>query len=116
MICSSENLVLFISSVLLSGPDSNPTWRKIRGSRQIVDQSGKIWFLEVNPSAQFLWIEDINPEIDLLGPYLHMLAGHELGTATPRLSEVLADEEYLSFESALRETHEEAISSFKSYE
>ncbi|MFT4893643.1 MAG: hypothetical protein ACI8QU_000425, partial [Devosia litorisediminis] len=33
MICSSENLVLFISSVLLSGPDSNPTWRKIRGSR-----------------------------------------------------------------------------------
>jgi len=82
----------------------------------IVDQSGKIWFLEVNPSAQFLWIEDINPEMDLLGPYLHMLAGHELGTATPRLSEVLADKEYLSFESALRETHEEAISSFKSYE
>jgi len=34
MICSSENLVLFISSVLLSRPDSNRSCRKIRGSRQ----------------------------------------------------------------------------------
>ena len=34
MICSSENLVLFISSVLLSGLDYNRDWRKIRGSRQ----------------------------------------------------------------------------------
>lgn len=34
MICSSVNLVLFISSVLLSGPDPNRDWRKIRGSRQ----------------------------------------------------------------------------------
>ena len=34
MICSSVNLLRFISSVLLSGPDSNQDWRKIRGSRQ----------------------------------------------------------------------------------
>src|SRR5690606_17464364 len=34
MICSSLNLLRFISSVLLSGPDSNQDWRKIRGSRQ----------------------------------------------------------------------------------
>ena len=40
MICSSENLVLFISSVLLSGPDSNPTWRKIRGSRHDLKNLG----------------------------------------------------------------------------
>src|SRR3546814_9612810 len=36
MICSSVNLVLFISSVLLSGPDSNQTWMKIRGSRHVL--------------------------------------------------------------------------------
>lgn len=35
MICSSVNLVRFISSVLLSGPDSNRDWRKIRGSRHL---------------------------------------------------------------------------------
>ncbi|MXO47630.1 hypothetical protein GRI69_05100 [Erythrobacter vulgaris] len=82
----------------------------------IVDHSGKLWFLEVNPAAQFLWIEDINPEIKLLGPFLSMLAGEDVRDRTPTLKETLADSAYLHYEAELRDSHEQVMSSFKSYE
>jgi CheY-like chemotaxis protein len=60
MICSSENLVLFISSVLLSGPDSNPTWRKIRGACQACF-AGK----------HILLVDDADTALDLAEWLLH---------------------------------------------
>lgn len=39
----------------------------------IVTPDGRHVFLEVNPMGQFLWIEHLNPEIRLLGPFCDLL-------------------------------------------
>ena len=39
----------------------------------VVTPAGEHVFLEVNPMGQFLWIEHVNPEIRLLGPFCDFL-------------------------------------------
>ena len=39
----------------------------------VVTPEGEHVFLEVNPMGQFLWVEDVNPEIRLLGPFCDFL-------------------------------------------
>lgn len=44
----------------------------------IVTPSNEIYFLEVNQQGQFLWIEDILPEIRMLDMFIHFMLGKKV--------------------------------------
>ena len=51
----------------------------------IVTPEGEHVFLEVNPAGQFLWVEEANPELRLLAPFVDFLLSRDpefLWTAT----------------------------------
>jgi biotin carboxylase len=43
----------------------------------IVTPEGEHVFLEVNPAGQFLWVEEANPEILLLAPFVDFLLSRD---------------------------------------
>jgi len=43
----------------------------------IVTPEGEHVFLEVNPAGQFLWVEEANPELRLLAPFVDFLLSHD---------------------------------------
>ena len=45
----------------------------------IVDEAGNYVFLEVNEQGQFLWLEELNPDILVFDPFVHFLAAADRG-------------------------------------
>lgn len=84
----------------------------------IVDEAGEAIFLEVNPAGQFLWMEELNPDIRLLAPFCEFLvsgggAGRPAGSpAFPSLAEVSGTAELSEFTAAFEGGHAALNSSF----
>ncbi|MDQ8755939.1 hypothetical protein RCO27_06825 [Sphingosinicella sp. LHD-64] len=84
----------------------------------IVDKEGQTVFLEVNPAGQFLWMEELNPDIRLLAPFCEFLVGGAfLFTPTgklgfPSLIDVADSQELREFETAFEQAHVSQSSSF----
>jgi len=66
----------------------------------IINKSGNWVFLEVNPTGQFLWIEESCPYLPLLNTFCNLLISpeepHINKTETLYLSQFIAQEEMLS--------------------
>lgn len=54
-----------------------------------VDRLGEWWFLEINEQGQFLWLDDFNPDINLMQKFLAFL------TTPPRSGRPLEEREHL---------------------
>ena len=54
----------------------------------IVTPEGRHVFLEVNPMGQFLWIEQLQPEITLLGPFCDLLLARGRPDVAPQCADV----------------------------
>ncbi len=84
----------------------------------IVDELGDIIFLEVNPAGQFLWLEEINPDIRLLAPFCAFLTQGAEGwrpdrsAAFPALADISGTAELEKFTEAFESAHAAPQSSF----
>lgn len=77
----------------------------------IVDKTGRVVFLEINPAGQFLWMEELNPDVRLLAPFCEFLAGGRLDyrptvpTMFPSLAEIGHSAELRQFNDAFERAH-----------
>ncbi len=79
----------------------------------IVTPEGDHVFLEVNEQGQFLWVEQMNPEIALLEPFAHFLAsGNPLFCWAPRSDERIEFLQYLESPEAREFISTEAASTY----
>lgn len=84
----------------------------------IVDEAGEVVFLEVNPAGQFLWMEEVNPDVRLLAPFCDFLTQSggsyraDKSSAFPSLADISGTVELTEFSDTFERGHAAINSSF----